>query len=114
MGEPELQRLRDRLIERAVEQVPGCEEGRVSTTGPLPYRRLDACGVALAYLHVRAGRRALRVDVTGRWPVRPDGAHAVPWSAGAASFWVRSEKDAEKVCRALARAVRAAPSPRAA
>lgn len=107
MTDPEpLERLRDTFIHRLLELEPACEEGEVLTTGPLPYRRLDVAGQALAYLHLRPGRRAVRVDVTGRWPVRRDLPGAIPWAAGAASFWLRHERDVEAVARALARAIR--------
>lgn len=67
-------------------------EGVVMTVGPMPYRRLDCDGRALAYVRKRPKKRAVRIDVPGLWAA-PTGSHlAIAASAGRALL-LRSQED---------------------
>jgi len=64
----QLEQLRDELVLAVMCELPHLiREGTVMTSGPVPYRRLDCCGRALAYFRVRPRKRGVRIDISGIW-----------------------------------------------
>jgi hypothetical protein len=100
----------DAIVEAIVEQTTARSgrlivEGRVMSAGPPPYRRLDCGHRAVAYLHCRPRKGAVRVDVSGLW--LPAGACVlrVPGSTGAATLMVRDLSEVPLAVRFLHRTV---------
>jgi hypothetical protein len=75
-------------------------EGVVMTVGPIPYRRLDCDGRALAYVRMRPKKEAVRVDVPGLWHTPPTSKLQIRASAGRALL-VRSDEEVREVVRYL-------------
>lgn len=71
---------------------PDIREGVVMTVGPVPYRRLDCDGRALAYVKTRPKKRAVRVDVSGLWTAPPGSRLRIHSSSGA-TLMVTAETD---------------------
>lgn len=89
----ELSHLMDILIAEVTREPSPIREGTVMTPGPLPYRRLDCDGRALAYVRARPRKRMIRIDVSGLWvaPRRPE--QALPNAGGTVAIAVRSNHD---------------------
>lgn len=98
-----LTRVQTRLIQALVDSGE-LEEGRVRTTGPAAYRRLDRRGHALAYLRMRPKKRALRIDVPNLWHAPPPSRLATRSSMGWA-LWVRDHRDLPEAIAILRRTV---------
>ncbi len=75
-------------------------EGIVMTVGPIPYRRLDCDGRALAYVRTRPKKDAVRVDVPGLWHTPATSKLQIRASAGRALL-VRSDDEVREVVRYL-------------
>ncbi|MCK6551771.1 hypothetical protein L6R52_38410 [Myxococcota bacterium] len=71
---------------------PDIREGVVMTVGPVPYRRLDCDGRALAYVKTRPKKRAVRIDVSGLW-LAPQGSRLRIRSSTGAALMVTCEDD---------------------
>lgn len=101
----DLAALASALISEVTRTVPGAREGTVMTIGPVPYRRIDADGRALAYVRVRPKRRAVRVDVSGLWQASSPSRLRCPAAGGAATLLVERREQLPEALRFLQRCV---------
>ena len=99
-----LARIADRLIQVATTH-PDLQEGTVMTVGPLPYRRLDCDGRALAYVRTRPRKRAVRIDVSGLWITPQNCRLRIPSAGGSATLIVTRYEDLEEAVAFLYEAV---------
>lgn len=113
--ETRLSDLASRLVDQITQLEPSIREGTVMTIGPVPYRRLDCEGRALAYVRVRPRKRAVRVDVSGLWSAPSESVLSIPSSNGSIALVLKSDEDlgeAVAVLRAAVRGSRAMESTR--
>jgi hypothetical protein len=93
VGSTELEDLATELIMQLTDLPAGIREGIVMSVGPLPYRRLDCDGRALAYVRTRPKKRMVRVDVSGLWLANKPSRLRMRNANGAATLIVKSRKD---------------------
>lgn len=99
--------LEERLVEQMLNlPVDGLVEGRVLSSGPPPYRRLDCDGRALAYIRARPRKRGIRVDISGLWRPPRTSRIRVPTATCAASLLVKNEADVVDAVRFLESTIR--------
>lgn len=99
-----LDQLVDRLIAELTAPPSAIREGTVMTIGPVPYRRLDCDGRALAYIRKRPRKRVVRIDVSGLWQALPSPLR-VPNASGSATLLVTNEADRAAAVAFLRRVV---------
>jgi hypothetical protein len=69
-------------------------EGVVTSVGPMPYRRLDCDGRALAYIRVRPKKGHVRIDITGLWLAQRAPRLRIPGAAGTIALAVADVEEA--------------------
>jgi hypothetical protein len=85
--------LEEMLIGELVRAPTGIREGVVMTQGPVPYRRLDCDGRALAYVRRRPRKDFVRIDISGLWIAPKHTRLELAGASGVASLAVRSEEE---------------------
>ena len=103
----DLTHLEDLVVTALSSTNLGIYEGHVMTVGPPPYRRLDCRRRALAYLRLRLKKGALRIDVSGLWPIPRSSKIEVPSASGGKTLMVRTRDDATEAIEFLKEVVMA-------
>ena len=97
----ELSILESALIQSVTAKNNEISEGKVMTIGPVPYRRLDCVGRALAYVRTRPRKGAIRVDISGLWVPERTSPIREATATGSATLFIRTQADLEEAVRFL-------------